>query len=301
MEDEKKILWVLGILIAATVLSQYTTIFSIFLQSPETVYYNQPILIRFTTNFTNPVITTYLNDVKLYEITSYQVNETVITPVFNETTNSTVNVSSVITTNKTYSQNVSLSIGKENSTYFIRVSNLSSTGVIKFTVSEGSTTETQTVTVQRAFVDMKNNFPNSTKEGETYKLIITTYDPQGNALEADSVDVNLTNPLNQIINLSFEKSNNTFTLDYSYISPGIYFFKVYPRKAGYDTKEFIINTTVSGMPITSCISDANCLLSQSCVNGTCTTVASKGISVYVWVAIGAAAVAGYFMFRKKKR
>lgn len=245
MKDGNKILLIIGIVFLALLIYN-PTIFSIVLKTPQTVYFNKPILIEFQTeNFTDPVLNVYLNDVRLYEVLSYQVDETVWTEVFNETTNSTMNVSSNIKVNKTYSQNVELSTGKTNETYFIRINNLSSSGVIKFTLTEGNKTETQTVEVRKAFVDIKTNIPNLADEGVSLKIEIKTFTPQGDVLEADSVDVDVIDPSNTKTSLSFTKSVNVFSYTFNYADAGNYQFKIYPRKDGFDTKEFTVITSVA--------------------------------------------------------
>jgi len=246
--------WALVILVAAILLVQYSGLFSIYLQSSQVQYLNKPLEAKFQLgNYTSPQITVFFNDKQLFLASDYY-NSTEIIPVeyVNETTNETytVNESHQI---KIYpatqnNQKEIYTFNYINGTYALRLENVTDTGYFKFTVNEGNKTESQTIEVRNPFVDMKNDFELTVKQGVLYDLEIKTYNPQGEVLEADSLEVDLTTPDSSVQSLTFTKSNSTFTLPYTYSQNGNYIYKIRPMKLGYDTKEFtvIVSSTKTG-------------------------------------------------------
>lgn len=217
-ENEKKIIWIIGIIVLALLFYKYSDSFSIMLSSPMVQYYNQPISATFSlSNYTNPIISGYFNDVELFEMPA-------------NTTN--------------WTQNLVFEKSIANGTYTLKLSNVTSEGVFKFKATEGNFTETQLIEVKQPFVDIKHNIPSTIDKGSSLNMQIMTFTPQGDILDADSIDIDIYDPQNVKTTIFMEKSGN-FTKVFNYQNVGNYQFKIHPRKDGFATKEFTVITSVT--------------------------------------------------------
>lgn len=254
MAQPKINIWTaLGILIVGVLFVHYSGLFTIYLQSSQVQYNNKPIEAKFTlSNFTNPTIKVFFNDRELFQ-TDYYYNQTETIPVeyINQTTNETYYINETHQV-KIYpatknNQKEIYTFNYINGTYALRLEN-ATTGYFKFTIIEGNKTESQVIEVRNPFVDMKNDFENTVKQGVKYDLEILTYTPQGEVLEADTLEVDLTTPDSSVQSLTFKKEGNKFTLPYTYAQNGNYIYKIRPTKLGYETKEFtiIVSSTKTG-------------------------------------------------------
>lgn len=236
-KDNKKMLWFLVIVIGIA-LAHDSGYFGINLSTSDVQFYNKDIVLPFTiSNFTNPTIEAYFNDVQLYEVLTHQENVSYV--------NSTTNQTYYVMEDRTINQSIGYTKGFENGSYNIVLKNIQGTGLIKIKVYEENNTETKTIEVRQAFVDIKDNFPNLVDRSKMWTLEIETQNPQGDALEADSVDVDVYDPLNVKTTIFMEKAGNKFTKQFTYETAGNYVFKIHAKKEGYVTKEVTRITSVT--------------------------------------------------------
>lgn len=211
MANDKTIWIVLGTILAIALLYNYTNFGSIILSSAQVQYYNKPIEARFTTNLTDATIQIYFNNVKLTE-----------------------NVN-----------NTELDIDIINGSYVaIYRPNITQEGVFKIVALSGNTSEVAVIEVKTPFVDSKNDIINVLDKTGTQKLSVTTFNPQGENLEADSVTIEVIAPDNSKQTLILDKSGNTFTKDFKYTQAGNYVFHIQAKKMGYNTIEKTAITNV---------------------------------------------------------
>ena len=238
MKDEiKKPLIILAIIIGI-VLFQYADFFGINLQTSEVVFYNKPITLPFTlTNFTSPNIEVFFEGVQLYEVLVKQVNQS----YFNATTNETY----YLIINQTINQSIGYSKSVANGVYSIKLENINSEGLLKIKVIEGNYSEIKTVEIRKPYVAIKNNIPNLVDKGKQWTIEITTFNPQDDTLEADSVDIDIIDPTNSKSTIFLDKAGNKFTKVFYYDKSGNYQFKIHARKDGYVTKEVTVITSVA--------------------------------------------------------
>lgn len=135
-------------------------------------------------------------------------------------------------------------IGRNNN-YFIETldSGLIDKYFNKYTYN--CTSETRTVEVRQAYVDIEENIPNLVDKSKLWTIEIDTKNPQGDDLEADSVDIEVTDPLNAKTIIYLDKSGNKFTKQFNYENAGNYIFKIHAKKEGYVTKEVTRITSVA--------------------------------------------------------
>jgi hypothetical protein len=215
IKENKPILIFIAIVLAI-IIAKNTDLFGINLQTEEVQFYNKDIVIPFTlTNFTNPTIEVYFNNIKLYD------------------------QSSNITDHMTYTQSLN------NGVYTITVKYIASAGTLKITAIENGYSEVQNIEVRQAYVDIKDNIPNLVDKSKIWDMEIDTYNPQGDILEADSIDIDVYDPLNNKNTIFLDKSGNKFTTKFTYTNDGNYQFKIHARKEGYITREVTRITSVT--------------------------------------------------------
>ena len=215
--------------------------FGINLATSEVQYYNKDITIPFTLeNFTSPTVTAYFNNVKLYSDLLFTENVS----YYNSTSNQTY----YVLESKSINQSIGYTNTFENNTYTIVLQNIKNAGTLKITVSDGNHTETQNVEIRQAYVDIQDNIPSLVDQNKIWDIEINTTNPQGDVLEADTLDMDIYSPLNEKTNIVLEKSGNQFTNKFTFVEDGNYQFKIHARKEGYITKEVtrIISVTKSG-------------------------------------------------------
>lgn len=215
LNDSTKYLIIVFLLIAGVLYAKQTGLFALVeYKSPVVQYYNSPIEVEFiVTNATEISIEAFFNGNKVY--------------------------SDIDGTN----DGVEVIKGTE---YHKVIYTASSKGVFRVEVSEGDSKDTFTVEVKQPYLESKNNFPASIKKGEKATLQVTTFDPSNLPIESDSLEVTVELPSSEKKNLDFTKSGNMFTLDYTFKDAGGYIFKIYARKAGYQTVERSAITSVVG-------------------------------------------------------
>lgn len=212
MATNKNFPLVIFIILAGIYLFSNTELFSISLLTPQVVYYNSPINIKFTTNLSEPQISLYFNEVLLSQ------------------TNQSITYTDAII----------------NGSYVLTVSNITQDGLLKVIASKENVSEIQVIEVKKPFVDIKHDVLATTEKGTTDKIAIKTYNPQGEAIEADAVDIISIDPANKETPITATKANaNEWELTFNYKDAGNYIFKIKPRKAGYDIREFTAITSVT--------------------------------------------------------
>jgi len=230
MDKDNKQMLIVVMIIIGIVLIKNAGLFSINLQTSDIQFYNKEINLPFTyTNFTNPEIEVYFNDVKIYDVLSYQLNESNI--------NSTTNETYYTLTNYTRNQSIILTKSISNGTNYIGLKNINSAGLIKIKLTEGNYSEIKSIEVRKGYVDIKDNIPSLVDKGKVWTISVSTYNPQGDILEADSVDIDVYDPSNNKETLYLEKSGNNFTKTFNYDTAGNYELKIHAKKEGYETKE----------------------------------------------------------------
>lgn len=244
-KDNQKMLIFLAIVIGI-VYAHNAGFFGINIQGSDIRYYNKDIVIPFTlTNFTNPVIESYFNDVQLYEVLVYQVNETMINDSINPATNQSYNTTYQVLVDETINQSIGYTQYSGNGTYNVKFVNIQTEGLLKIKVIEGEHTEVKSIEVRQGYVDISENIPNLVDKSKLWTIEIDTRNPQGDDLEADSVDIDVIDPQNVKTNFILTKSGNTFTKQFSYTEAGNYIFKIHAKKEGYTTKEVTRVTSVA--------------------------------------------------------
>jgi hypothetical protein len=131
-----------------------------------------------------------------------------------------------------------------NNTYKFVLYNVTQEGIFKVIFTAENFTESQVIEVKNPFIDIKHNIPETIEKGESFKIQIRTFNPQNEALNADSVDVDVYDPDNSKTTLFLDKQENIFEKIFYYNKAGNYIFKIHPRKVGYETKEFSTITAV---------------------------------------------------------
>ena len=234
-KQDNTIVWVIVLLIAGAFLYNYSSFFGIGITSASTQYYNKPITLEFSlTNYTNPNILIFFNDKEIMEIDANDTNQTI-----------------------SFTKNL------VNGTYTFSMHNISEAGFLKVVVSENNLTETQVINVQRPYIEAVNNIPNTANQGETFKILVSSLNPQGENITADSIIVYVTNPDNSVETLTLTKSGDNFEYNFKYKTDGTYQFKIRASKLDYQTKE------------TSAVTIA---------------IKSGGIPLFMWIWIGAAII-----------
>jgi hypothetical protein len=237
LNDNQKMLIFIAVIIGIIFVNN-AGFFGINLATSDIQFYNKDIILPFAvTNFTSPVIEAYFNDIQLYEVLTYQENVSY--------TNSTNNETYYVTEDRTINQSIGYTKSFNNSNYVITLKNIEGTGLIKIKVSEGNYSEVKTIEVRQAYVDIKDNIPNLVDKSKLWTIEIETRNPQGDDLEADTVEIDVISPSNEETNIVLEKSGNKFTKQFSYTDAGNYQFKIHARKEGYITKEVTRITSVT--------------------------------------------------------
>jgi len=224
MENDKTIFWIIGLVIVGVLLYNYSGFFGITLSSAETQYNNKDIKAEFSlANYTNPSIQIFFNDEEILEL---DVNET------NDTVSFTRNL--------------------VNGTYDFTIKDINKEGFLKIVVSENNITETKVINVQDPHVALTHNILNVAEKGDSLKILVSTLNPQGELLIADSVVIDVTTPDNNLEIITLTKSGDTFEYNFNYEQSGTYQFKIKASKIDYKTKEVSAVTTViktGGIPL----------------------------------------------------
>jgi len=209
-------LLIIGIIIVGAFFIQYSDFFGISLTSPETQYNNKDIHAEFKlTNYTNPLIEIFFDGVEIYKFDANETNQTI-----------------------SFEKNL------VNETYDFIISGIDNEGTLKIVVSENNITETKVINVLDPYVAVTHNIPNTAEEGDSLKILISTSNPQGELLDADSVTIDVTTPDNTLETLTLTKSGDDFEYNFNYEDAGTYQFKLKAVEIDYKTKEFSAVTTV---------------------------------------------------------
>lgn len=216
MASDNRPLMIVGLIILAILFFQYGDFFGIVMQAPIVQYNNQDIEARFIlTDYTNPTIQAFFNDEELFEIEANETNETII-----------------------FTKDIT------NGTYIFKLKGLEEEGIFKVIVSEGNITEAVTIEIRDPFVDVKHNIPSTVLQDETLNMQIKAYTPQGDEIEADAIEIDVSDPDNKINTIFLDKSGNIFTTNFNYEKAGNYIFKIHARKDGFRTQEATVITSV---------------------------------------------------------
>ena len=224
MDNSTKFVFIVILLVAVFVIIKYEPLQMeslINLESKQIQFYNNPIEVVLKGEFSSPLIQVYYDNALIYD-----------------------NID-----NTTQDQDVTIT--NDNSQIIVKYV-AKRAGILKVLVKEGDTSDIATVEVRKPYVDSKDNIPIiSMDKGSNINIQLTTYDPEGNSLEADSVDMDFVDPDTERETVFMTKSGGTFTADYTFTKAGIYNVKIYARKNGFDTMErtVIVNiTTTGGLP-----------------------------------------------------
>lgn len=210
---------ILVLIILVFFLLKYSSLFAINLSSPYVQYYNHPIEAVFETDLSDVTIKAYFNEVELF--TSGSASNQSISRYF-------------------YTKE------KVNNTWRLKLYNVSQEGLFKFVVIHPNKTESQVIEVRKPFVDIRHNIETTLDRGASRTIEISTFNPQGEKISVDSIDMDVYGPDNRVVTINLLRSNetNTFTTLFNYDKVGSYQFRIHPRKDGYETKEFIVITNV---------------------------------------------------------
>jgi hypothetical protein len=257
MKQDEKVLLAIIVVIAGLILYNQGALFTIYLQSAQVQYTNQPIEAKFTlADYTNPTIKTLFNGQQMYTAEEYTVSNITeevtlinnsIDPITNLSYNTTyvVNESREVKVYPAVNQKYAYTYQTSNGTYILKLSGVTETGIFKFIVSEGNKTEIQTVEVRSPFVNIQTDMKTLVDEGTIDKITIKTLTPQGAELEIESLDMEVTKPDNSVETLTAVKDGTKFTVTTTYKENGNYIYKIKGRKAGYDSKEFTVAVSVT--------------------------------------------------------
>jgi len=130
-----------------------------------------------------------------------------------------------------------------NNTYKI-TQELSSEGLLTVYLASGNESFSEVIEVRKPFVDIKQTIPTMLNKGESAKLEVRTYNPQGDPLQADSVDIDVYDPSNIKTTIFLDKEDYVFTKNFIYSKEGNYIFKINARKSGYNTVQQTVITSV---------------------------------------------------------
>lgn len=215
MSEKNRTLTIVILMILAIIFFN-SQLFTIYLSSPKVQYNNKPITAEFKlSNYTNPLITAFFENKEIFEINANETNETI-----------------------TFDKNLI------NNTHQLTIHGIKQEGTFKFVVSEGNLSEVELIEIRNPFVDINHNIPGAIDEGESFKIDIKTFNPQGEVLIADDIGVTVSTPDNEVKDIEFTKSENLFYATFNYKDDGNYIFKIKPSKSGFDTKEFTAITSV---------------------------------------------------------
>lgn len=257
VNKDTNVLLILVIIFAGMALVSNPGLFTIYTLSQQVQYTNQPIEARFTlSNYSNPTIKALFNGVELYTADYFTLSNTTEEVTY---VNNSIDSQTGIPINITYKINETKQIksypaqGQKyiytyetlNGTYVLKLTGFNETGYFKFIVSEGNKSEFQTIEVRTPFVNIENDIRNVIDQGSIEKITLKTKTPQGNDLEAESLDIQIIKPDNSVETITPSKNGNVFTFNYNYLKEGNYIYKIKGRKAGYDSKEFTIAVSVT--------------------------------------------------------
>jgi len=204
-KSDKKIIWIILVVIAVLYLSRQTTIFSIVnLESPLIQYNNQPIEVIFSSNISNPSIEVFFNEQQLYKL----INQT----------------------------EGDYNLGVNGNNYIITY-DTAEKGLFKIVVAESNISDVITIEIKNPYITVKHDIPSSVEQGDDVTITIQPVNPQGEPEDADSVDIDVTGPDNKKQTIFMNKVDDVFKANYEYGLPGNYIFKIHARKLGFDTKE----------------------------------------------------------------
>lgn len=207
-KDKNQILWVAGAIIAVVLLYQYSGLFSTINLQSNPIQF-----------LNKPIEARFTTDLIQPNITTF----------FDD---SPINVTMVLI----------------NGTYLFTLENQTREGIFKIVMQAGNETISQVIEVKNPYIETSNDIPATANKRDIIEISIQTFNPQGDALNADSVDVDVYDPDNIKTTLFFEKQTNRFVKEFTFNKNGAYLFKIHARKVGYDTKETgaITNVLQSG-------------------------------------------------------
>jgi hypothetical protein len=244
------------ILLLAMLFFKYAGLFTINFQSDNIQYFNKPIEAKFTlANYTSPEIKAFFNEQEIYEESQFNwENITEEVTRVNETTNESYVINEtklvkVYPNSSSVIQSFIYTYLDNNGTYTLKLTNVTEEGIFKIVVSEGNKTpEVQVIEVKKPYVKVIADIPQSVERNTRSTLEVKTYNPQGEKLSADSVDIVVSTPdsVERTIDLVKvnETDSNTFRIEYDYLNYGAYNFKIHARLPGYETLEEHKLTTV---------------------------------------------------------
>lgn len=216
--EKNTILIIAVVLVIGLYLANYADLFSIYSNSDAVQYYNEPIEAKFIlTDYKNPEISAYFNDELLFKVTNDETE-------FIETEKP----EGFLIYQKT-KINQTVSFMKKDNYYILTVTGINQPGKLNLIVSENNLKESKTIYVENPYVNIESSFNN--------KIIVKTFTPQGQPIEADKVKIKIIDPKNNAEEFVLDKDGNTFSMDYIYRTPGTYTIKVYAEKEGYVVRE----------------------------------------------------------------
>lgn len=227
MAKDNSTIVIVVMVVLALLFFQNAELFGINLQSQQIQYSNEPIKARFTTTeFTQPSSSCVFPDCGPNIQTFFDGEELFYLDPSNDTI-------------------LEVSVDVINDTYVVVLDNVIEEGVFKIVVTEGNLSETVVIEVRKPFVDVEHNIINLIDKGGSETIQIRTFDPQGNELEADSVDIDVIAPTDITTNIVLDKKGgNIFEVVFNYEEAGNYLYKIHARKDGFEIQEVTAITNV---------------------------------------------------------
>lgn len=216
MANYNTIFWIIGIILVVALLYQYGDFFGIDLTSSDVQYYNEPIEVQFKlVNYSNPSIKLFLDSIEILEFDANDSNQTV-----------------------SFTKNI------VNGTYDFYIEGIDKEGILKIVVFEGNITDTKIIKIEKPFIEISHNIPNTGDEGDSIKITAFTKTPQGEILDVDYVEIDIYYPDNSMDTIRLTKSGDGYIYNFNYQDKGTYQFKIRAIKEGFKTKEYSAVTTI---------------------------------------------------------
>lgn len=115
--------------------------------------------------------------------------------------------------------------------------NVMSTGTVTASIY-GTATETVFIEAKKPYLDVKTDFPINLDLNTAYPLKINTFNPQGEKVAADTIDMDITLPdYSKDTVLLAKTGENEYTYNYTFKQSGGYFFDIHARIIGWDVNE----------------------------------------------------------------
>jgi len=207
-KEKNQVLWIVGLVVLAFALYQYSSLGAIGLNSPSVQYYDSPIVVDLRTNLVNPEVKVYFNDVAINPSVS-KLNCTL------------------------------------NETCIKITSNLNTEGILTATIKSGSDQEVYTTQIKQPYLIVENDILANLSTGRLENITLKTFNQDNEAIDVDSISLTSFAPDKSIESIKLTKSGvGVYQGEYNYKDKGEYNMKISASKEDYKDSEYVVFTSV---------------------------------------------------------